>query len=951
MKKIGILIIILNVWFNTYAQVAVTGIVVDENFSGLPGAIVKVYSKDSVLITGVVSDSIGAFKLSLAENSKFLLNIAIVSYAGKPILKTVTTKTESIELGKIQLKENARNLKEIEIATTQQRGEQKGDTTMFNAGAFKVNKDASAEDLVKKMPGVTSDNNGVKVNGEAVQKVLVDGKPFFGDDASATLKNLPADLIDKVQIFDKMSDQSAFTGFTDGDQQKTINLITKKEKNNGMFGRVYGGLGIDEEQTIRYNSGASINSFKDKRRITLLLLSNNINQQNFSSSDITGALGSSGQGGGRQGRGGGDNSGASSLMTSPQIGNNLTQSAGLNYGDNWGKKISFSGSYFYNQTNNQNTSSITRTYFTNNNNLYKQTNNTSNFNQNHRLNFRLEYSIDSANKLVVTPSLSYQDNKATSELEGKNLIGDSFFLNGLLSDSKNANIGYDLNTSILFQHKFKKIGRTFSVNLNLSQNERNNKGGYLTSNQLIDTTITGLNQTFNTYSYSKKISPNLSYTEPLNQNSQLQISYTPANSENKSDRSTEDFNVVSDSYDLFNANLSNKYTNIYQTQKLGLSYRYNKNKLNFNFGTDGQNAKLNGLQSYPLDLKINQSFTNILPNAMLNYKLNKAKNLRINYRTSTNIPSTSQLQNVVDISNPLQVRSGNTALKQSFDNNLNIRYGGFNAKTSRNAMIFISGSNTRNFISNTTFLLTKDSLIQGYIIKAGSQVSKPINLNGYYTGRIFGVYGFPVKKIKCNLNVNGGFNFSRTPGIINTIKNISDNYISSGGLYVGSNINQNIDFSLSYNGTYTIFKNSNQVQSNTNYFTHTAMFKINWVIYKGLIINTDLNHTLYNGLSQSFNQSYFLWNAFIGYKFFKNKTLETKLSAFDILNQNRSINRTITGAYTEDTYTSILRRYFMLTVTYTFKKFKSGAPPKAEEQENLFPGGRPPGLRPSGSPN
>ncbi|MCC6371082.1 MAG: outer membrane beta-barrel protein [Bacteroidia bacterium] len=955
LKKYLPLIFIL-ICFTGIAQVNVTGTVVDETGQGLPGATVKAINKDSAFVTGSVTDVNGSFTLTLANNNNFLLLVSSPVYFGRGLRLSVQTKTENIELGKIKLKEDRQNLKEVVVSVTQVRGEQKGDTTSFNADAFKVNKDATAEDLVKKMPGVTSDNNGVKVNGETVQKVLVDGKPFFGDDPNATLKNLPADLIDKVQVFDKMSDQSAFTGFTDGDQQKTINLITKKEKNNGTFGRVYAGIGADEDETIRYQSGASINNFKDKRRVSLLLLSNNINQQNFSSADITGAMGSPGGGGGRQGGsgnfggGGGNFGGGSSLMTSPQSGNNITQSAGLNYSDAWGKKVLFSGSYFYNYTDNKNSSNSTRNYFTGLQNVYKQITSSSTINQNHRLNFRLEYTIDSANKLFITPSLSYQNNAGKSLLDGKNSLADLVFLSEILTNSKNNNLGFDFSNNILFQHKFKKQGRTFSINLNTSQNERNANGSYNSYNIYTDTTISGLNQNSNTYSYTKRIATNISYSEPINKNAQLQINYNPSYSINKSDKSTKDFNWVNDSYDLYNSNLSNKYDNIYQTQRAGISYRYNKNKLNLSVGLDGQQATLDGKQDFPSKVVINQSFNNLLPNAMLNYKFSRSKNLRVYYRSSTHLPSTTQLQNVIDISNPLQIKSGNSDLKQSFENYLNIRYGGFNPKSSRNAMIFINGSSSKNYVSNATYILKSDSVIQGYNIKAGSQLTKPVNLNGYYTGRIFGVYGFPFKKIKCNVNINGGLNYSRTPGIINNITNTSNNYASSAGIYIGSNISQNIDFSIGYNGNYTMVKNTTQKQSDNNYFTHTANFKINWVIYKGLIANTDISHTLYNGLSQSYNQNYFLWNAYVGYKFFKNKSLEFKISAFDILNQNRSIGRTITGLYTEDTYTTVLRRYLMLTATYTFKKFKSGGPPKPEEVPPGFPGGPPhPNMRPPGS--
>jgi hypothetical protein len=242
--------------------------------------------------------------------------------------------------------------------------------------------------------------------------------------------------------------------------------------------------------------------------------------------------------------------------------------------------------------------------------------------------------------------------------------------------------------------------------------------------------------------------------------------------------------------------------------------------------------------------------------------------------------------------------------------------------------------------------------LQGNAISAGSQLTKPVNLNGYYNGRAFFVYGFPFKKLKSNFNINGGVNYAHTPSLINDLTNISNSYASNAGLQLSSNISEKLDFNIGINGNYTIVKNSKQAASNNNYYSQTANFKINYMPYKGLVLNSDISHTLYRGLTQSFNQSYFLWNAYVGYKLLKNKSLEARIYVYDILNQNRSISRTITGAYSEDNFTSVLRRYAMFSLTYTFKKFKSGDAPKVEMRPGMpgGPGGPPPGMRPPGAP-
>lgn len=263
----------------------------------------------------------------------------------------------------------------------------------------------------------------------------------------------------------------------------------------------------------------------------------------------------------------------------------------------------------------------------------------------------------------------------------------------------------------------------------------------------------------------------------------------------------------------------------------------------------------------------------------------------------------------------------------------------------------MNASLSNNYISNGTYILNNDSTIFNVLVRAGSQVSLPVNLNGYYNTRAFATYGFPLKKLKSNLSFNGGVNHSKIPSIINSKLNESKTYAAFGGLNLSSNISQNLDFSIRYNASYTDVKNSIQSSANNNYFTHTAGAQFNWIFLKGFVFNSEMNHTMYNGLTQSFNQSFFIWNGSLGYKFLKNKSLEAKVSVFDILNQNRSISRTVNSAYLEDNITQVLRRYYMFTFTYTFKKYTGKAPEPAEGEQNGprryreggGPGGPPPG--------
>ena len=503
------------------------------------------------------------------------------------------------------------------------------------------------------------------------------------------------------------------------------------------------------------------------------------------------------------------------------------------------------------------------------------------------------------------------------------------------TNSVEKNIGYDFTNSFLYQHKFNKKGRSISLNIITQQNEKTNNGNYNSENIYQNNNLNlNLNQEYNRYGITKKISPNISYTEQILENSQILLSYNPSYTEASSNKQTFDSNYVTTNFSDFNTELSNKYAIIYETQRGGISYKYQKNKLNLSFGSDFQNSSLMGDQTFPLKFNLVKKFDNILPNAMLNYKITKTKNLRLYYRSNTNIPDINQLQNVIDISNPLQIKSGNSELKQTFENNINIRFGGFDLITSRNVMLYINAGYFDNYISNATYILDQDTLIQNFNIKAGSQITKPVNLNGFYSSRASFIYGFPIKYIKCNLNLNSGLNYNHTPAMINELINYSDNFAYSGGVNLGSNLNKNIDFSISYNGNYTVVKNSIQKSANNNFFSHNANFKINWILFKNIVINSDFNHSLYSGLSQNFNQNYFLWNVYLGYKFLKSKNLEFKVSVYDLLNQNRSISRNVTGLYSEDNKTQVLKRYALVSLTYNFKKFKNGEPTKDLESDS-----------------
>lgn len=904
------------------------------------------------VVAGAATDTTGAFVVKNISPGPYRVKINFTGYY--PHYSRVFLRDTSVNIGTIKMRSTDQYMKIVTINDKQVRISQNGDTMAYNANAYKTNPDATAEDLVGKLPGMTNDGGTLKHNGEEIKQVTVDGKPYMGEDPSSALKNIPADMIDQVQVFDKSSDQSQFTGFDDGNSKKTINIVTKKQAMNGQFGKIYAGYGTND----RYNAGTTLNLFNGAQRLTILGMSNNINQQNFSMQDLFGGSGGSARGmmysrgGGGGMRGGGP---MSSFMVPQQSGISTTHAFGLNYSDEWGPKIKVSGSYFFNYSENANTSDLTRSYFASADSLlsYVENSTANTRNINHRFNFKFEYTIDSMNALVISPRLTTQFTDYSKSLTGVNKGSSGSIQSNTMTTNASQNLGYTFSNNITYRHRFNKTDRTLTFDLSTTLNERNANGSYYSRNIYSETDTTIADQVSSLKSNGYTINPTLTWTEKAGKNSQLLINYSPSLSHNWQNKETDNYDPSSELYSNIDSLLSNKYTSDYLAHRGGIAWKYNKDKLMLTVGSDFQYATLTGNQEFPSGEKISEHFNTILPNAQLNYKFDKDKNLRVNYRTSANAPSISQLQNVIDNSNPLQLKTGNPDLRQDFQQTIIAHFGKTNPEKATGFFTFLFFNLTQDYIGNSTFIAGSDTTLpDGTFLNRGSQLSKPVNLNGYRNGRLFLTYSFAIPKIKCNLGVNLFGNYSHTPALINGLTNFADGYGAGPGLTLSSNISEKVDFTLGYNGSYNLVRNSIQSQSDNNYFTHTASFKFNLMPYKGLVLNTSLDQTFYSGLGAGYNTNYLLWNASVGYKFLKNKSLEVKASAFDLLKQNTSVSRNVTETYIEDTRTNTLQNYYMLTVTWNIKNYKktaNGGKGSSTEQPQTAPAG-PPGPHPGNPP-
>jgi len=903
--------------------------------------------KDAAVNHNAVSDNKGYFSFTNLPADTFILSFSSVGY--EFVDKQVTVSNTSTDLGVIDMPKKTKELAGVTITAKTPPAQQKGDTVQYNASAFKVNPDATTEDLIKKMPGITVDKNGtVTAHGDQVQKVTIDGKDLFGDDATLALRNLPSEVVDKIQVFDRLSDQAAFTGFDDGNSVKSINIVTKTGVKNGQFGRVFAGYGTEG----RYNAGGNVSSFQGNRRLSVVGSFNNINQQNFATQDLlgvtsgggggnfggggggrTGNRGGGGGGGGGNRGGGGGGANVNNFSVGQQNGISKTNAIGLNFSDKWSPKLDVQASYFFNNSNNvyenelhSQTLVATKTQFTDQNSL------TVSKNYNHRFTMRLEYKLDSFNSLIITPNLSFQKNNtvATGTSRAYYGAGDSSNTSdGMSAAQKN---GYSLRNNILYRHLFAKRGRTFSINFGTTLNKNDGQAytiqhlRFFENNNATDSLQ---NQYTDNPTNGYVLNANIAYTEPIGKKGQLQFNYAPSYTKNKADQQTYLFDSTGKGYTQFSPVLSNQFDNTITTNNGGISYRLGATRDNqFSVGLSLQNSKLESTRIFPNAAAVSQTFTNVLPNLLYRRKLSAKSSINVFYRASTNFPSVNQLQDVLNLSNQLRITGGNPNLKQSYANFISARYIFTNTVKGQSffANIFLQTQN--NYISNATYIASADSVIQqGVVLKSGSQFSKPVNLNGYKSLRSYFAFSQPIALIKSNLNLSTGLSYSTLPGLSNGQETETDNYTYNAGIAVTSNISQYVDFNISYNANFNNTKYSIASQPNQNYVNQVTSIQFNLLDKKGWFIQNDLTNNTYTGLTGGLNQSYWLWNASIGKKFLKNKVAELKISAFDILKQNQSITRTVQENYIEDARSNVLQQYFLLTFTYSLRNF--GTPAKA----------------------
>lgn len=903
------------------AQVKVSGIILDKAQQPVSGATISVEAKNQ---QQTLSGAKGKFSLKLAPSSTYTLHFSHIGF--DTISRKVVVKDADIELGIIHFSVSATDLDVVVVKQKKSSVKQKGDTTEFSASAYKTNPDATVEDLVRKMPGISSESGVIKAQGEEVKKVTIDGRDYFGDDATAALKNLPAEMIDKIQVFNRMSEQSQLTGFDDGNSVKAINIITRADMKNGQFGRFFAGYGTSS----RYSAGGNLTYLTGKQKISLLGLSNNINQQNFASQDILGIS----QSAGKKNKAakidnGSSGKNATNFSLGQQGGINATNAGGINYSFNPSKKLDLTASYFVNAGNNSTEEQTNRSTVLNADSSlgYAEMNRSTGKSINHRLTVKAEYRLDSSNTFIFSAKNSTQKGNTVKEYFGENSYESGQLLNGIASRSEAEKSGFHVNHELLFKHQFAKKGRSLIVGIS---DERSHSTGnsvvdnistYHESGSLV---VDSVNNMILQNKRSAETSVEFSYSEPIGKKGLLMFSFSPEVSSELQARNTFTTDNSLSKTTFLDSNMSSTFRSDFFGHKGGIAYKIGSKEnlfsaeLKYKSGVlKGENEMTGSVTSKP--------FFNILPDLTWRFRTSPRSSFKFDMHSSVDLPNAEKLQDVVNNSEPLFVTRGNQNLSQELSRKLSGKYTFINAASGTALFISSSIQRTEDLISSASYIAGADSVLDnGIILRKGAQLTLPVNLNGYFASKSLVTYSLPIKLIRSSLSITGNISAIKTPALVNGVENMLSSSNMGGNLSLASNISTGVDFMMSYAINRNETTNSVRAGNSNNYTSKVLGIKVNLLSQNGWLMQSDLNYQGFSGLSSGYNQKFTIWNLAAGRKFLHKDAGELKLSVADLLRQNKSISRLITETYTEDTRNKVLQQYFMLTFTYRFKAFQAG---------------------------
>ena len=901
---------------------------------GIPGAVVEFAPTNNPdKAKQYISAYAGKTALPSTRYGEYNISVSFLGYQTKS--EQIAITAENRENIVVEISEEATKIDAVVMEVEAIRASSKGDTVSYNAGAFKVANDADVEGLLKKMPGITVKNGSVEAQGETVKKIFVDGKEFFGEDVSTALNSLPAQSVKNIEVFNKLSDNAEFSGMDDGEGYKALNIVTHSHMRQGVFGKLSAGYGYQPEtdditSSHKYTVGGNVNYFTGSSRISVIGHVNNINQQNFSFEDIMGVTGGGGQGGG-MGRGVGQ------YMVRPQSGVANVGSIGLNYSNSWGEKekVKLQASYFFNRSRTRNLSELIRWYEApmEEQGTLEERGYSDNRNYNHRLNLRFDWRISENHSIMSRTNVSLQGYTPFSESSGQQIGAEGSGIYDLIDNfSKGNGDGYRASEFLQYRVKLGKPGRLLTVdghiNVRGSDNDSRSHSVEKTDVSTDDEgaiIATPTMRYLSTLSDSKNMGAggSITYAEPLSKVSQITVRYNVNYSGQESDRKTWNFGT-DDTYTngTIDPKLSNSQTSDYITHSAGPGFRYSKERNTLVVNVNYQYSTLSGNIQSAENQRIKHSYKDFTYFLMGNFNINKQNSIRLFVMSNTNNPRIEQLQNILNISNARNVSRGNENLNPAYSHRVNFHYNHTNLDKGRTFMWMFSFNATQDYISSSIF--TKPELINEQLAGEGldytpTQYSTYDNVDGYLGLRTHLSYGTPLNFMKCNFNIMAGVNYSRTPSLVNNERNLTSNMGYDASVTLGSNISENVDFTLSWDGTYNQADNS--LGGKNDYFYHSASGNLKVVFWKGFTFTASASYIQNIGFTNDYNDTYTLCNAYLGKKLFKNKLGEVMVGVNDIFNQNTSFARSVSSGYTQNTWNSVIGRYFTVKFNYNLRIF------------------------------
>jgi hypothetical protein len=874
-------------------------------------------AKDSTLTSFTRSNADGTFAFKNQKTGKYILLITYPGYADYVEHFQLDSLHKQKDIGRLNLVLKATLLKDVLIRGNAAAIKIKGDTTEFNAGSYKIQPNSKVEDLLRQLPGIQIDKDGkITAQGETVNKVLVDGEEFFGDDPTLVTKNIRGDMVDKVQLYDKKSDQATFTGIDDGQKSKTINIKLKEDKKNGYFGKLDAGIATKDF----YQAQGMVNIFKGKKKFAAYGTLGNTGKTGLGWEDNS-KYGSSGgvefmEGGGIMITTTGNDELESFDGRFNGEGIPLVRSGGMHYETKWNQdKYSLNTNYKIGSLAVDGVKSVISQNNLPDSAIINNSNqNFHNYMFRHKLDATYQIKLDTTSNLKIMVDGTKRNNETQTDFASTSISENNTLLNDNVRNVSNNGDQTMFNGSVLYTKKLKKKGRTFSLNLSEAANKNDTKGflnstsRFYTQNQIDSTQV--IDQYKTAATKSNVFSSNLTYSEPLTKSFSLVMNYGFGLSNSTADRRSYNRSQAGD-YNLLDTAFSNDFRLNQMTNQVGAMFNYRKNKSVVGFGTKATFLNFEQVDRVS-DYKFDRNFINWNPQATYQYKFSSQRSLYLNYNGNSSQPSVEQIQPLRNNTDPLNIVLGNPNLRPSFNNRLNLSYSSY--KILSNQSFFASGS----------YGFSYNAIVRNVVTDAvGKSTYQSINLSNKKPSD-FRLYAGFNRKIS-PLNGNGGLSFSTNGNTYFNYVNNELNETKSNSYNASLNFNSYKEkkYSMYISGgpTYSTNESSLQKQLNDNGWGLNANGSVSVYLPGKLEISTDGNYQ-YKQATASFSDNFemFIWNASLAKKFFKSENLKLVASGNDLLNQNKGFRRSAFGnMITQNTYTSI-QRYFMLSLTWDFNK-------------------------------